>query len=131
MKLLKKPSLKPYVLYLGFLPDNEIVALYKKALAFVSPSLYEGFGLPYLEAMSAGLPIIAPRIATVREVCGEAALYVDPTDTASIQKGLEDCNVNFQLRSTLSQRGLVQAKKFSWKAQAAQTLKVIEDLKRR
>jgi glycosyltransferase involved in cell wall biosynthesis len=112
------------VRFLGRVPDAELAALYSGAEAFVFPSLYEGFGIPPLEAMACGCPVIASDAASIPEVCGPAAHYVDPHDTDSIAAGMErvagDCALRGQMRAT----GLQRAGRFSY-AQAGVHLRAI------
>ena len=123
---LNAPALRENVKYLGGVPDDDLIAIYSSAKAFVSPSLYEGFGLPFLEAMAAGLPVIAPRIDTVIEVCGDAARYVDPMRAASIAEALVELNANAGLRAELSRLSILRANSFTWRAAADKTLAVLE-----
>jgi glycosyltransferase involved in cell wall biosynthesis len=126
MERLDSPALRERVKYVGAVPDDDLNALYGSALAFVSPSLYEGFGLPYLEAMAAGLPVIAPRIDTVAEVCGDAARYVEPTSTASIVEAFVELAANAGLRAELSRRSVLRAGEFTWRSAADKLMAVLE-----
>jgi glycosyltransferase involved in cell wall biosynthesis len=113
----------PDIHALGFVPTEDLVALYNLATAFVMPSLYEGFGLPILEAMASGCPVITSRAGSLLEVAGDAAFFVDAEDIDSIADGINEVFENTNQQTDLSERGLVQAKKFSWKKTAADTLK--------
>jgi glycosyltransferase involved in cell wall biosynthesis len=126
LRLIESEDLRRKVRYVGFVPDDALSALYGSALAFVSPSLYEGFGLPYLEAMAAGLPVVAPEIPTVREVCGDAAFYVDPNDVNSISRGFEAMTSDPALRAGFASLGARRAGKFGWAAAAQELLRLIE-----
>jgi glycosyltransferase involved in cell wall biosynthesis len=95
---------------LGEVPDAELARLYAGALAFVLPSLYEGFGLPCLEAMASGTPVVASNRGALPETCGDAALLVDPTDQAAIADAVEAAIGDDGLRT----RGLARAAEFSW-----------------
>jgi len=110
------------VTYLGFVPDDELAALYKNASLYVFPSLYEGFGLPPLEAMSHGVPVVSSNRSCLPEVLGEAALYFDPESEEQvaevIEQGLEDDGV----RAELKQKGREELRKYSWEKLAKQTL---------
>jgi glycosyltransferase involved in cell wall biosynthesis len=101
---------------LGHVDDNELPALYAGAAAFVLPSLYEGFGLPCLEAMACGTPVVASDRASLPEVCGDAALLVDPLDQASIADAVMAAMGSDQLR----ERGLRRAAEFSWDRTASE-----------
>lgn len=111
---------------LGYVPDEDLPALYSSALAFVFPSLYEGFGFPVLEAMACGAPVIASTAGSLPEVAGEAALLFDPTDSDTLAAHLHEITVNTPLRQTLMMRGFQQAHRFSWQIAAQQTLTVLE-----
>lgn len=111
---------------LGFVPSEDLIALYNMASAFVMPSLYEGFGLPILEAMQSGCPVITTREGSLHEVAKEAAYYVDAYNTDSIAKGMSKLATDKALQSTLSSAGKKQAAKFSWKKTADETVKVYE-----
>ncbi|MCX6138975.1 MAG: glycosyltransferase family 1 protein [Ignavibacteriales bacterium] len=98
-----------------------LLQLYRHAAAFVFPSLYEGFGLPVLEAMGAGCPAIVSRTSSFPEVAGDAAVYIDPTDAESIRNGVQGVLESPALRSELKEKGIARAAKFSWEATAEQT----------
>jgi alpha-1,3-rhamnosyl/mannosyltransferase len=95
-------------------PDPDLADLLACAAALVIPSLHEGFGLPALEAMHAGAPVLAARTAGLAEVCGDAARYVDPRDVESIASGLAELAGVPPLREALRRRGLARAATFSW-----------------
>lgn len=114
---------------LGYLTDVDLKILLSGAYALVYPSLYEGFGLPPLEAMSMGIPVIVSDIASLPEVVGEAALFINPMDVASIANGIEQLAGDKKLREQLSQAGIKQAEKFSWKNSAGQLLDLILKIK--
>jgi glycosyltransferase involved in cell wall biosynthesis len=111
---------------LGFISQTELVEIYNLASVFVMPSLYEGFGLPILEAMACGCPVVATERGSIPEVAGEASLYVDAEDSAAIASGLEKVLKNEILAKDLSEKGIIQAKKFSWKKVAQQTKEAYE-----
>jgi glycosyltransferase involved in cell wall biosynthesis len=115
------------VAFSGFLEDEELNRLLQRALALAYPSLYEGFGLPVLEAMAQGVPVLTSDVGATREISGDAALLVDPTDVAAIQQGLLRLIEDVALRERLSRLGLVQADRFSWERTARQTLQIIEE----
>lgn len=125
VELLEK--LKSRVQYLGYVENEALAALYRGAACFVYPSLYEGFGLPPLEAMACGCPVVVSRAASLPEVCGEAARYVDPVDTESIAGGILEVLENGALRKDLTAKGLARARLFSWETAAADTLRVFEE----
>ncbi|MDR3078925.1 MAG: glycosyltransferase family 4 protein [Rickettsiales bacterium] len=98
----------------GYLEDSDLNTVYSRALCFVYPSLYEGFGLPLVEAMHCGLAIIASNSTSLPEVYGDAALAIDPTDRASLLEALEKIYFDENLRHQLADRGLRRAELFSW-----------------
>jgi glycosyltransferase involved in cell wall biosynthesis len=109
--------------YLGRQPDEVLVYLYRRAAAFLFPTLYEGFGLPVLEAMSLGCPVICSPVASLPEVGGEAALFVEQTPSGYLT-AMQTLAANPALRADLAGKGLVQARQFSWQRCAEQTLAV-------
>ncbi len=106
--------------------DGHLRYLYEHALAFVFPSLYEGFGLPVLEAMQAGLPVAASTAAAVAEVCGGSALMFDPLDTASMAGAIHRIATDSDLRDNLRAAGAERLKAFTWQKTVAQTLRAYE-----
>ncbi len=100
--------------FLGFVPDDDLPALYGAARALLYPSLYEGFGLPALEAMACGTPVVTSNRSSLPEVVGDAALLVDPTQPASLVRALDQLS-NEGVRQDLIARGLKHAQKFSWR----------------
>jgi len=113
--------------YLGHVSDNELIALYKKADAFVFPSLYEGFGLPPLEAMTLGCPVIVSDIPPHREVCEDAAVYCDPHSPTDIAGKIKSVMDNHKLRTDLKSKSLIQAEKFSWAKCASETWSTVTE----
>lgn len=124
---------KPFVdskkiIFKNYVTDIELVKLYNSAKIFVYPSLYEGFGLPVLEAMSCALPVIVSNISSLPEVVGEAAIKINPNKPAEITKSMLQLIEDDKLRHKLSEKSLLQAKKFCWEKCARETLKVYEGL---
>lgn len=115
------------VIFTGYLPDAVLPALMAGASAFVFPSLYEGFGLPVLEAMAAGIPVLTSNTSSLPEVAGDAALLVDPQDTQAIASGIRRLTSDAELRTELRRRGLIQAASFTWERCAAQTLALLTE----
>jgi glycosyltransferase involved in cell wall biosynthesis len=111
--------------FAGYVADDDLPALLGGALAFVFPSLYEGFGMPVLEAMACGAPVLASNSSSLPEVAGDAALLVDPTDTAAIAGGMARLAEDAALRDELRARGLARAGAFTWDRCAKQTLAVL------
>ena len=110
----------------GFVGDDELGYLMRGAMAFVYPSLYEGFGLPVLEAMAQGIPVLTSNVGATREVADGAALLIDPISTSSIHDGLVQLLGDEVLRSELARRGVERAASFSWERTAKDTLAFIE-----
>jgi alpha-1,3-rhamnosyl/mannosyltransferase len=121
-------GLDEQVRFIGRVSDAELPALYGAATLFVFPSLYEGFGLPVVEAMACGAPVACSDTIGLRDVAGDAALLFDPYDTASIVATLRAALANPDLLTDLRQRGLAQAQRFSWASTAAQTLAIYREL---
>ncbi len=107
------------IIPLGFVGNQDLVKIYNLATVYIQPSLAEGFGLPVLEAMACGCPVLSSRAGSLAEISGNAALQFTP-------KNLQRVWQSAALRQKLSQRGLIQAKRFSWAKAAAQTLKIYE-----
>ncbi len=116
--------------FTGYLTDRQLAACYSCAAAFAFPSLFEGFGIPALEAMAHGVPVVCSEVEALREVCGDAALYFDPFDVDSISEALTRAITDSQLRIDLSRQGRVRAAQFSWLQSAQQTLAVYEQAAR-
>ncbi len=116
------------ILFSDYLKQEELNALYCGAEALLFPSLYEGWGIPILEAMASGTPVLTSNVSSIPEVCGEAALKVDPYSTEEIRNGIECLAQDENCRKSLVMQGFEQIKKFSWKRTAEQTLEVYESL---
>ncbi len=122
----KKFGIEDRVKFLDFVSDEDLPYFYKNAVCFVLPSLYEGFGLPVLEAMKYGCPVIASNVSSLPEAGVDAALYINPLDVGDIAKNLELIIRSSELRKKLIEKGYHQVKKFSWEKTARETLKVLE-----
>ncbi len=116
------------VRFLGFLPLDTLRVFHELATAFVFPSLYEGFGLPPLEAMAAGTPVIASAVSSLPEVVGGAAMLVNPENVFDIARGITEVLLNDELRAELIGKGRAQAASFSWYRTAQEVLKLYEEL---
>jgi len=114
------------VLRLGFVPDEDLAAVYNLATVYCQPSFYEGFGLPVLEAMACGTPVVASRKSSLPEIAGQAAVMVDPYDLNDLANGLTVAIEDENLREDLIRRGLKQAQKFSWEKTAYETYQVYQ-----
>ena len=124
----KKFGIEDKVKFLDFVPDDELVMLYKNALCFLFPSLYEGFGLPILEAMKLGCPVITSNVSSMPEAGGDAAIYVDPENVEDIAKKLEKVLSDSKLRSEMVEKGKKQVQKFNWDKTAKETLAILEQV---
>ncbi len=116
------------VRWLGPVPEADLPALYSAAALFVFPSLYEGFGLPVLEAMACGVPVICSNTSSLPEVAGDAALLVDPTDAQSLAAAIAGLLEDESRREEMRERGLQQAARFSWDRTAAMTLEMYREV---
>lgn len=117
-----------YVRFLGFVPIDTLRVLYETASVFAFPSLYEGFGLPPLEAMAAGTPVVTSNASSLPEVVGDAAVIVNPENVFDIARGLRDVLLDEELRATLIERGYRQVRRFSWEENARQVLKIYREV---
>jgi glycosyltransferase involved in cell wall biosynthesis len=124
-KIAKEMNLKKYVKLLDFVPQADLPALYQKALMFVYPSLYEGFGLPVLEAMNQGTPVVTAKKASLPEVGQDAVLYCNPEDIEELARVMKRVLLDEKLRKVLSERGRARAKKFSWENFTEKVLNII------
>jgi len=119
---LKGVNIRERVRFTGHLPDNDLRAVYSLCRAFIYPSLYEGFGLPLLEAMACGAPVIASRISSLMETAGNAACFVDSQDHRGLAHNIVRVLEDSGERARLSLAGLQRAREFSWESTAAATL---------
>ena len=126
----KKMKLQKTVRHLGYVSHNHKILLMKKASAFVFPTLYEGFGLPVLEAMQLGLPTITTNVSAIPEVTGQAALLFDPNDVEALAQNIKKVLTDRTFAANLGLKGRRQAQKFSWEKMAADTLKVYHQVAR-
>lgn len=115
-------------LFLDYVTDQDLPNFYKSAEVFVLPSLYEGFGLPILEAMRYGCPVLTSNVSSLPEAGGEAALYFDPEDIEDISEKLAKVLQDSELRSKMKEKGLVHYKKFTWDKAAKEVLKAVESV---
>ncbi|MEQ8197263.1 MAG: glycosyltransferase family 1 protein [Clostridiaceae bacterium] len=121
--LVEERNLGKYIKFIGFCPLETLPALYNNCEAFVYPSIYEGFGLPPLEAMSCKVPVITSNTTSISEVAGDSALYTDPSDFLSIAEALVKVRNDESLRIQLSEKAYQRSRNFSWKKTAEATLK--------
>lgn len=119
--------LQQEVIFTGYVDSDDLPCLYNMAMAFVYPSLYEGFGLPPLEAMSCGTPVISSNAASIPEVVGEAGILIDPCQINDLAEAIFRVAESASLREEMSRQGLERARGFSWKKCAVETLQVYRD----
>jgi len=118
----------PSIRILGYIPEKDMVALHAAATALIYPSLYEGFGLPLVKSLKVGTPVITSNTSSLPEVVGDAALLINPRSTKEIKDAIQKIAKNYNLRKSLSQKGIIQAQKFSWEQTAKDTLKIYQSL---
>lgn len=123
-KKLSPNSSKDIIIFAGYVPDDKLEILYQNALLYVFPSLYEGFGLPPLEAMARSCPVLSSNTSSMPEILGEAALYFDPRDKVDFINKAQQLIENQELRNKMIALGLAQVKKYSWWECAFQTKKI-------
>src|SRR6266508_2410413 len=120
----RRLDLASHVHFTGYVADADLPALYSAAELFVFPSLYEGFGLPPLEAMACGTPVVTSNVSSLPEAVGDAALLVDPHDPASIADGIQRAVTDDRVRCELVGKGLARARQFSWADSVAQIRRI-------
>jgi glycosyltransferase involved in cell wall biosynthesis len=125
---LREHDLKPHVVFLGYVPDEDLPALYSGADLFVFPSHYEGFGLPPLEAMACGTPVVCSNTSSLPEVVGDAAIMVDPTNVEALAEAMHRVLTDGDLRQHMREKGLARAKQFTWERCARETLAVYQEV---
>jgi glycosyltransferase involved in cell wall biosynthesis len=125
---LRTLGLNEIVTLTGFVPDKDLPALYNCAEIFAFPSVFEGFGLPPLEAMACGVPVLSSQASSLPEVVGQAGLLLPPLDAGAWRAALDQVLADPALRADLRQRGLAQAAQFTWDAAARQMLDVYQGL---
>jgi glycosyltransferase involved in cell wall biosynthesis len=121
---LRELGLEGEVVFPGFIPDEDLPALYSAAELFVFPSLYKGFGLPPLEAMACGTPVIASNASSLPEVVEEAGIMVEPRDVSGLTEAMRRVLTDEGKRREMREKGLRQAARFSWERTAQETLEV-------
>lgn len=115
------------VVFTDFVTDEELVALYNGASAFALPSIYEGFGIPLLEAMACGVPIVTSNICSIPEVVGDAALFADPYSVTDLSQCILQCLTNETLQEELIEKGKKQVKLFTWENSAKETIAIYKE----
>jgi alpha-1,3-rhamnosyl/mannosyltransferase len=121
METIRHAGLQKRIVFTGYVDDDTLACLYSGATAFVYPSMYEGFGLPILEAMACGCPVICSNTASMPEVAGDAAVLIDPCDVDDLANAIDALTASRDLRLERIQKGLVRAAEFSWSRTAELT----------
>jgi glycosyltransferase involved in cell wall biosynthesis len=124
-ELIERRQMTKRVVFAGPIPEHRLPSLYKGAVALVFPSLYEGFGLPVIEAMACGTPVITSNTTALPEVAGNAALLVDPESTEEIAMALGRLVSDVELQDSLRAKGYQQAAKFTWERTTARIVEVL------
>ncbi|PIY96268.1 MAG: hypothetical protein COY66_04485, partial [Candidatus Kerfeldbacteria bacterium CG_4_10_14_0_8_um_filter_42_10] len=127
-KTIKQQKFGYKIRFLNYIPHEEKVVLMKNATCFVFPTMYEGFGLPVLEAMSLGTPVITSKISSLPEIAGNAAVLVNPNKMEEITAAFNKVLANKNLRQKMSKAGLAQSRKFNWKKTAQETMKLYREV---
>ena len=123
-RVARRLKIDEQIIWTGCLDRDELPVFYRAADATLYPSLYEGFGLPILESMACGCPVVASNTSSLPEAAGDAAVLVDPRDTTAMARALREVVTNLALRQTLIERGLIRASMFSWTKTASETREV-------
>ena len=129
MKKIQEAGVGDSIKFLDYVDTQDLPSLYSGAVLLTLPALYEGFGLPPLEAMACGTPIVVSNISSLPEVAGDAGVLVNPNSVDSIAEGLLKVLTDKNLQAEMSQKGIERAKKFKWKNTAKETLELLESLK--
>lgn len=124
----QKPELIDRVQFTNYIPEGDLRGLVCGATAFLFPSVYEGFGIPPLEAMACGVPVMASKTASLPEVTGDCAVQIDPYDLDSMAQGMEQLYTDAALRQDLAARGRERAKTLTWDAAAQDLMQVYQEL---
>jgi glycosyltransferase involved in cell wall biosynthesis len=127
-RLLRQPAYRGRVICTGVVPSSDLSVLYRGALSFAMPSLYEGFGVPPLEAMASGVPVMSSNRSSLPEIAGNAALYFDPDSVEEMSMAMERLITDQALRQQLVALGRERVKQFSWEACARATLAALRSL---
>jgi glycosyltransferase involved in cell wall biosynthesis len=127
-KTIESMKIQEDVIFTGYVPEEDLVKLYNLADLFVYPSYYEGFGLPPLEAMACGCPVITSNTSSLPEVVGDAGILVDPYDVEGLAKAMYEVLKDESFRIELAKKGLERAKLFSWRKTSEETWKVYEEV---
>lgn len=126
--LARNLGLEDDIIFPGYIPEEDLPILYSAAKLFIFPSLYEGFGLPVLEAMACGVPVVSSNTSSLPEIAGDAAIFVNPCSTEEIAQAMQEVLRDEKLRQKLIQKGLARAKLFAWEKTSRETLQVYEQV---
>jgi glycosyltransferase involved in cell wall biosynthesis len=126
--IIDQNNLEDRIIFTGFVPDKDLILLYNAATLFVYPSLYEGFGLPPLEAMACGTPVITSNVSSLPEVVGYAAITVDPYNINGLAEEINKVLGNEVLQKAMIKKGIERAKEFTWEKTARETIRVYEEV---
>ncbi len=126
--IINNNNLGSKVFFTGHVDDEDLPKIYNLAKIFIFPSFYEGFGLPPIEAMACGCPVVCSKVASLPEVCGDAAYYVDPYNIEDIARGIDVVIKDESLRQSLIRKGFENVKRFSWEKSAQQIVEIIYKL---
>src|SRR5207249_7313512 len=127
-QLVAHADIEKQTIFTGMVNDERLVELYQQAIVFVFPSRYEGFGLPVLEAMACGCPVLSSNASSLPEVAGDAAILLDPMDVEGFTREMVRVLSDSDLRRDLRERGLARASQFSWDRAASETIAVYRAL---
>jgi glycosyltransferase involved in cell wall biosynthesis len=128
-RMVIQTRMEPFVRFFGYVPFETLRVFYSSASAFVFPSLYEGFGLPPLEAMASGTPVVCSGLSSLPEVVGDAAILINPENVFDIARGMRESLLSENLRKSLIQKGLTQVRQFHWERTARQVLEVYREIR--
>jgi glycosyltransferase involved in cell wall biosynthesis len=123
-----RSGIQQSVRFLGFVPLETLRVFYDEAVAFLFPSLYEGFGLPPLEAMAHGTPVVTSNVSALPETVGDAAVLVNPENVFDIARGIREVLLDDEFREQLRQKGFQQVRRFSWDVTAQRVLEVYREV---
>ena len=127
MKSLRSLGIGDRIKFLGYIPDEDLPLLYQASTMFIFPSRYEGFGLPVLQAMAAGTPVITTKLSSIPEVAGDAVLYINPDKPIELARAIKEIFSNHTIRLSLINSGMKRAEAFSWERTVHETLEVYRE----
>ena len=128
IQMIKELNIEERVSVLALVPQEKLTEIYNVVDLLIAPSLFEGFGLPVVEAMACGCPVICSKTSSLPEVAGDAAVYIDPLSEKSLREAIDKVLMDGSLREKLMEKGLERAKQFSWEKTAAEVLKVYKEI---